>query len=76
MRRRVVVTGLGAVTSISCQVEDLWKKILAGQSGVHELTVFDTQGGVTNPPTAPAHPPQPPNPKINFSYWIFGPKLV
>ena len=44
MRRRVVVTGLGAVTSISCQVEDLWQKILAGESGVHELTVFDTQG--------------------------------
>ncbi len=43
MRRRVVVTGLGAVTSISCQVEDLWKKILAGQRGVHELTVCDTQ---------------------------------
>ena len=43
MRRRVVVTGLGAVTSISCQIEDLWKKILAGQSGVHELTVFDTR---------------------------------
>ncbi|MDE0940378.1 MAG: beta-ketoacyl synthase N-terminal-like domain-containing protein, partial [Pirellulales bacterium] len=43
MRRRVVVTGLGAVTSISCQVEDLWQKILAGESGVHELTVFDTQ---------------------------------
>jgi len=42
MRRRVVVTGLGAVTSISCQVEDLWQKILAGQSGIHELTVFDT----------------------------------
>lgn len=42
MRRRTVVTGLGAVTSISCQVEDLWQKILAGQSGIHELTVFDT----------------------------------
>ncbi|MEK6249794.1 MAG: beta-ketoacyl-[acyl-carrier-protein] synthase II, partial [Planctomycetales bacterium] len=42
MRRRIVVTGLGAVTSISCQVEDLWQKILAGQSGIHELTVFDT----------------------------------
>ena len=42
MRRRVVVTGLGAVTSISCQVEELWQKILAGESGVHELTVFDS----------------------------------
>ncbi len=42
MRRRVVVTGLGAVTSISCQVETLWQKILAGESGIHDLTVFDT----------------------------------
>ena len=42
MRRRVVVTGLGAVTSISCQVEDLWQKVLAGHSGIHQLTLFDT----------------------------------
>ncbi|MCE9547761.1 MAG: beta-ketoacyl-ACP synthase II [Planctomycetia bacterium] len=42
MKRRVVVTGLGAVTSLSCQVEDLWKRVLEGQSGIHTLTVFDT----------------------------------
>lgn len=42
MKRRVVVTGLGAVTSLSCQVEDLWQKILAGESGIHELQAFDT----------------------------------
>ena len=42
MRRRVVVTGLGTVTAISCQVEDLWQRILAGESGVHDLTLFDT----------------------------------
>ena len=42
MKRRVVVTGLGAVTGLSCQVEDLWKRICAGESGVGPITVFDT----------------------------------
>jgi 3-oxoacyl-[acyl-carrier-protein] synthase II len=42
MKRRVVVTGIGAVTSLSCKVDDLWQKILRGQSGVHELRAFDT----------------------------------
>jgi len=41
MKRRVVVTGLGVVTSLSCQIEDLWKKILAGESGIHALRAFD-----------------------------------
>jgi 3-oxoacyl-[acyl-carrier-protein] synthase II len=44
MKRRVVVTGLGVVTSLSCQVEDLWKRILAGESGVYEIRQFDTTG--------------------------------
>ena len=43
MKRRVVVTGLGVVTSLSCQVEDLWQKVLAGESGIHELRLFDTE---------------------------------
>lgn len=42
MKRRVVVTGLGTVTSLSQKVDDLWQKILAGQSGIHELRAFDT----------------------------------
>jgi 3-oxoacyl-[acyl-carrier-protein] synthase II len=42
MKRRVVVTGLGAVTSLSCQIEDLWKRILGGESGIHEIRLFDT----------------------------------
>jgi 3-oxoacyl-[acyl-carrier-protein] synthase II len=41
MKRRVVVTGVGAVTSLSQQTEDLWQKVLAGESGVHPLRVFD-----------------------------------
>ena len=44
MKRRVVVTGLGTVTSLSCQVEDLWQRILKGESGVHEIRLFDTAG--------------------------------
>lgn len=43
MNRRVVVTGIGVVTSLSCQVEDLWKRILAGESGIHPLRVFDIE---------------------------------
>ncbi len=42
MKRRVVVTGLGAVTSLSCRVDDLWQRICQGESGVHSLTSFDT----------------------------------
>ena len=41
VKRRVVVTGLGVVTSLSCDVEDLWKRILAGESGIHRIRLFD-----------------------------------
>jgi 3-oxoacyl-[acyl-carrier-protein] synthase II len=44
MKRRVVVTGLGVVTSLSCQVSDLWQRILAGESGIHPIRLFDTAG--------------------------------
>jgi len=42
MKRRVVVTGMGAVTSLGCKVEELWQRVLAGQSGIHNLQSFDT----------------------------------
>lgn len=42
MKRRVVVTGLGVVTSLGNKVEELWQAVLAGKSGIHKLTVFDT----------------------------------
>ena len=41
MKRRVVVTGLGVVTSLSCQVDDLYQRLLAGESGIHALRLFD-----------------------------------
>jgi 3-oxoacyl-[acyl-carrier-protein] synthase II len=42
MERRVVITGLGAITSLSCQVEDLWTRVCNGESGVRTLDRFDT----------------------------------
>jgi len=42
MERRVVITGLGAVTSLSCRVDELWKRILNGESGIRRLTRFDS----------------------------------
>jgi len=38
MKRRVVVTGLGALTPIGNDVETIWKNLLAGVSGIGPLT--------------------------------------
>ncbi|HTQ38241.1 MAG TPA: beta-ketoacyl-ACP synthase II [Pirellulales bacterium] len=42
MNRRVVVTGLGIVSSLGHQVEEVWQRILRGDSGIRPLTLFDT----------------------------------
>jgi 3-oxoacyl-[acyl-carrier-protein] synthase II len=42
MNRRVVITGLGAVTPLSCRVDELWTSLLAGRSGIHPLQLIDT----------------------------------
>ena len=41
MKRRVVVTGSGVVTSLSCEVDDLWQRVCAGESGIHPIKLFD-----------------------------------
>ncbi|NQT11993.1 MAG: beta-ketoacyl-ACP synthase II [Planctomycetes bacterium] len=41
MKRRVVVTGMGVVTSLSCEVEDLWTRVCNGESGIHLIERFD-----------------------------------
>lgn len=43
MKRRVVITGLGVVTSLGSEVNDFWQKLLAGQSGVHALRLVNTE---------------------------------
>jgi 3-oxoacyl-[acyl-carrier-protein] synthase II len=40
-KRRVVVTGLGAVTPVGLSVAESWENILAGKSGVAPITSFD-----------------------------------
>ena len=42
MKRRVVVTGLGAVTPIGNNVEEFWDGIKTGKVGIGEITRFDT----------------------------------
>ena len=41
MKRRVVVTGMGAVSPLGLSVGDLWEALLAGRSGVGPITRFD-----------------------------------
>ena len=41
MSRRVVVTGMGAITPIGLNVEDFWKNVKAGTLGFGEITKFD-----------------------------------
>ncbi len=41
--RRVVITGVGCVTPLGNNVEQTWQAILAGKSGIANLTRFDTE---------------------------------
>lgn len=42
--RRVVVTGLGVVSSLGHDAATLWQNILAGQCGIDRVTLFDVNG--------------------------------
>jgi len=41
VKRRVVITGMGAVTPLGVGVEESWKKLCAGKSGIKKITHFD-----------------------------------
>lgn len=43
-QRRVVVTGVGAVTPLGNTIEESWSAALKGQSGIAPITKFDTTG--------------------------------
>jgi 3-oxoacyl-[acyl-carrier-protein] synthase II len=44
LTRRVVVTGVGLVCALGIGTEETWKNLVAGQSGIAPITLFDTTG--------------------------------
>ena len=43
MERRVVVTGMGWVTPLGDDIEDVWRNLLSGKSGMAATTLFNAE---------------------------------
>ncbi|HIB96955.1 MAG TPA: beta-ketoacyl-[acyl-carrier-protein] synthase II [Candidatus Thioglobus sp.] len=43
-KRRVVITGMGIVSPVGNTIDESWKNILAGKSGINPLTNLETDG--------------------------------
>jgi 3-oxoacyl-[acyl-carrier-protein] synthase II len=48
MSKRVVITGLGVISSIGIGWQEFWKNLLKGQSGISPVTSFDTTNHFTH----------------------------
>ena len=46
-KRRVVITGLGIISPVGCDVEKAWRNVVEGNSGISTLDTFDTTGLTT-----------------------------
>ncbi len=42
MKKRIVVTGMGTITPVGNTVKDTWESLLAGKSGIGQITIFDS----------------------------------
>lgn len=40
-RRRVVITGMGVVSPLGCDLKNFWERLIGGQPGVRTITRFD-----------------------------------
>jgi 3-oxoacyl-[acyl-carrier-protein] synthase II len=48
MNKRVVITGLGVISSIGIGWEDFWDNLIKGKSGISPVTAFDTTSHFTH----------------------------
>ena len=48
MNKRVVITGLGVISSIGIGRDDFWESLLKGKSGISPVTSFDTTNHFTH----------------------------
>lgn len=48
MNKRVVITGLGVISSIGIGWEEFWQSLLKGKSGISPVTAFDTANQFTH----------------------------
>jgi 3-oxoacyl-[acyl-carrier-protein] synthase II len=48
MNNRVVITGLGVISSIGIGWEEFWQSLLKGKSGISQVTSFDTSNQFTH----------------------------
>ncbi len=44
MKRRVVITGMGVVSPLGCDVNAMWNNLIACKSGIRRIDTFDTTG--------------------------------
>ena len=58
-RRRVVVTGFGALTPVGHDAESTWKSFLAGRSGVARIQAFDPSAYPSRLAGEVVEPPEP-----------------
>lgn len=48
MKKRIVVTGLGVISSIGIGKEEFWNNLIKGESGISKITAFNTSGHTTH----------------------------
>ncbi|KZE76975.1 MULTISPECIES: beta-ketoacyl-ACP synthase II [Paenibacillus] len=47
MKQRVVITGMGVITSLGQDLSTLWDNLMAGKSGISKIEAFDTSDYTT-----------------------------